>query len=258
MLPAAGTAPSLPPLFSLVAHDRLGSTSDEAKTLAAEGAAHGTLVWALEQTSGRGRLDRRWVSPRGNLYASIVLRPEAVPARTAEIGFVAALAVADTVGRFLRGTVRVALKWPNDVLAAGGKIAGILLEARSGTSGLVDWLVLGIGINVAAAPTGTPYPVTCLAGLAGPAPEVPAVLEQLGASLVSWLDCWQRHGFAPVRAAWLVRAQGLGDALEIRQGAEKLTGRFLDLDLDGALVLATATGTRRITAGDVHFPPSGG
>jgi BirA family biotin operon repressor/biotin-[acetyl-CoA-carboxylase] ligase len=250
-----GTLPALPSFFSLVAHDRVGSTSDEAKRLAEDGAAPGTLVWALEQTSGRGRLDRSWVSPRGNLFASIVLRPQAVPVQAAELGFVAALAVADTVRLFLPDAVTVALKWPNDVLAQGGKIAGILLEARSGLSGMVDWVVVGIGINIIAAPTGTLYPAACLGELAGTAPPVGAVLERLAGALASWLDIWEKVGFGPIRQAGLERAQGLGNPLEIRQGAETLTGRFLDLDLDGALILETPTGTRRITAGDVHFPP---
>jgi BirA family biotin operon repressor/biotin-[acetyl-CoA-carboxylase] ligase len=250
-----GTLPSLPSFFSLAAHDCLGSTSDEAKRLAEDGAAPGTLVWALEQTGGRGRLDRRWISPRGNLFASIVLRPAAAPARAAELGFVAALAVADTVRPFLPDTVTVALKWPNDVLAQGGKIAGILLEARSGLSGAVDWVVVGIGINVSAAPVGALYETSCLGALAGAAPSVGAVLERLAGAFVSRLESWEQDGFAPTRQAWLAQAQGLGGKLEIRQGGETLTGRFLDLDSDGALLLETPTGMRRVTAGDVHFPP---
>jgi len=254
MAEADGAALTLPSLFTLVAHDRLGSTSDEAKRLAAIGAAHGTLVWALEQTSGRGRLDRSWVSPRGNLFLSIILRPEAAPAQAAELGFVAAVAVAEAVADFLPDTVKVTLKWPNDVLADSAKFAGILLEARSAPTGLVDWVVLGIGINIVAAPTGTPYPATCLGNLMADAPGVGTVLERLARALAAWLGVWDNRGFAPIREAWLARARGLGDLLAIRQGGEELSGRFLDLDLDGALVLETPTGTRRITAGDVHFP----
>ena len=249
-----GRAPILPSAFTLVAHDTVGSTSDEAKTLAAAGAPTGTVVWALEQTGGRGRLDRSWSSPRGNLFSSFVLRPEAPPAEAAELGFVAALAVAEAVSRFVSQPDHVRLKWPNDVLVDGAKIAGILLEARSASSGLVDWVVLGIGINIAAAPEGTPYPATCIAHLAETPPPVGAVLEALASSLASWLDIWDRRGFPPIREAWLDRARGLGEALQIRQGEATLSGRFLDLDLDGALVLETETGVRRITAGDVHFP----
>lgn len=247
------SVPVLPPPFTLAVYDSLGSTSDEAKLLAADGAPHGRTVWALQQTGGRGRLDRNWVSPRGNLFVSIVLRPESPPAQAAELGFVAAVAVAETLDDFLAGAGRIALKWPNDVLVDGAKISGILLEARSGAIGLVDWVVLGIGINVAAAPDGTLYPATCL-GRFGTAPPLAQVLENLARHLAAWLARWETEGFTPVRAAWLARARGLGEALDIRHGAEAVSGRFLDLDLDGALILETATGTRRVTAGDVHFP----
>jgi BirA family transcriptional regulator, biotin operon repressor / biotin---[acetyl-CoA-carboxylase] ligase len=232
----------------------LGSTSDEAKALAAAGAPAGTIVWALEQTGGRGRLDRSWSSPRGNLFSSFVLRPEVAPAQAAELGFVASLAVAEAVSGFVLQPAPIRLKWPNDVLVDGAKIAGILLEARSASSGLVDWVVLGIGINIVAAPEGTPYPATCIARLTETPPLAGAVLEALAAALATWLDIWDRRGFPPIREAWLDRARGLGETLQIRQGEAILSGRFLDLDLDGALVLETATGVRRITAGDVHFP----
>ncbi|MEA2756696.1 MAG: BirA family transcriptional regulator [Aliidongia sp.] len=253
---AEETAPSLPPPFSLVAYDRLGSTSDEAKMLAANGAGHGTVVWALEQTGGRGRLDRSWISPRGNLFVSAILRPDAMPAQAAELSFVAALAVTEAVESFLPDTAKVTLKWPNDVLVDNGKLAGILLEARSGPAGLVDWVVLGIGVNIAEAPAGTSYPTVCLGGLSGAIPSVGAVLARLVQALASWLECWDRRGFAPIRAAWLDRAHGLGERLEIRHGGEPVIGRFLDLDLDGALLLETPSGVRRVTAGDVHFPPA--
>jgi len=232
----------------------LGSTSDEAKALAAAGAPAGTVVWALEQTGGRGRLDRSWSSPRGNLFSSFVLRPEVPPAQAAELGFVAALAVAEAVSGFVSQPAPIRLKWPNDVLVDGAKIAGILLEARSASSGLVDWVVLGIGINIVAAPEGTPYPATCIARLTETPPPVGAVLEALAATLATWLEIWDRRGFPPIREAWLDRARGLGETLQIRQGEATLSGRFLDLDLDGALVLETETDVRRITAGDVHFP----
>jgi BirA family biotin operon repressor/biotin-[acetyl-CoA-carboxylase] ligase len=253
MIETGGEVPTLPPPFRVVAYDRIGSTSDEAKRLAAAGATHGTLVWAREQTSGRGRLDRSWVSPRGNLFMSAVLRPDLPPVRAAELGFVAALAVADMVESFVPATGRVRLKWPNDVLADGAKLSGILLEAWSGPTGQVDWVVLGIGVNIAAAPTDTPYPATALHALGGAQPDTRAVLERLGITLAERLVLWESQGFAPIRRDWLARARGLGEALEIRQGGAPVIGRFLDLDLDGALVLETASGLRRITAGDVHF-----
>ena len=120
--------PVLPDGWTLVALASVGSTNDEAARLADTGVPEGTVVWSREQTGGRGRRGRHWASPPGNLYTSTILRPACAAPRAAELGFVAALAVADIVpvGRPVR------LKWPNDVLVDGGKIAGILLESAVG------------------------------------------------------------------------------------------------------------------------------
>ena len=123
-------------------HDKIGSTNDEARRLAQEGAPHGTVVHADEQTSGRGRMAHTWFSPPGNLYVSILLRTGQPAGRTAELSFLAALAVADTVEALLPRQTRAMLKWPNDVLVSGAKIAGILLEQVD------DATVIGIGLNV--------------------------------------------------------------------------------------------------------------
>ena len=135
--------------FDVRHYDSIGSTNDEALRLAREGAAHGTVVHADQQTAGRGRLSRRWLSPPGNLYLSDRAAPE--PARSAhvELGFVAALAVADAIDALLPRQVRTTLKWPNDVLVRDGKIAGILLEHAD------DALILGIGLNVLQAPVAS-------------------------------------------------------------------------------------------------------
>jgi BirA family transcriptional regulator, biotin operon repressor / biotin---[acetyl-CoA-carboxylase] ligase len=246
----------IPAPFTVRMHDRLGSTSDEAKALAMAGAPHGTVVVARQQTAGRGRLDRAWWSPPGNLYLSAILRPSVPGSRAAELGFLGALTVADTVEACLPAGPRVALKWPNDVLVNGAKIAGILPESEvSGENTL--WSVLGIGLNVAAAPETTLYPAISLAALLDPPVTVdqiiPVLLERLGA----WWDGWTRHGFGPVRAAWLQRAYRLGQRIEVRLGTGLAHGRFEGLDADGALLLATDTGWRRITTGEVAFgaPP---
>jgi len=246
--------------FRVLAYEELGSTNDEAKRLAAEGAPHGTLIWARRQNAGRGRLDRRWAGLPGNLFASFVLRPGVKASRAAELGFVASLAVADTVGIFLRSGCRVGLKWPNDVLAEGAKISGILLEAISGPSASIEAVVLGIGINVTAAPLDTPYPATALHTLIPDAPgfwrpDVEAVLERLTGALSERLKLWTGQGFPMVRHAWLAASiHEIGQTLEVTGPTGPISGRFLDLDSDGALILETGTGAVRVTAGDVHFP----
>ena len=241
-------------LFRIQHHARLTSTNDEAKRLAAAGAEHGTVVWADEQTAGRGRYARVWDSPTGNLMFSVLLRPAVAPDRAAELAFVTAVVAAECIAALLPGGARVGLKWPNDVRIDGDKVAGILLEADSGDNSL-HWVVLGTGINVAHAPTGLAYPATCLRAHrsdATPEQGLHLFLEHLA----RWLPRWEREGFAPVRAAWLARAEGLGSELTVTLGDREERGTFRDLDATGAMLLTTPEGTRRITAGDVAFAVS--
>jgi BirA family biotin operon repressor/biotin-[acetyl-CoA-carboxylase] ligase len=231
--------------FDVRHYASIGSTNDEALRLAREGAAHGTVVHADEQTVGRGRLSRRWLSPPGNLYLSIVLRPEVPVARSVEIGLVAALAVADAVQALLPLQVRATLKWPNDVLVRDGKIAGILLEQAD------DALILGIGLNVLQAPSGVSYQVSTIVGCGGLA-TVDGARDRLLTAMANWTGIWQQEGFAPIRAAWLARAHPIGTALRVRLADRLATGRFAGIDEDGALLLETENGRARIVAGDVQ------
>jgi BirA family biotin operon repressor/biotin-[acetyl-CoA-carboxylase] ligase len=247
------TYPSPP--FTLHTFARVDSTNDNAKTLAQKGAPHGTVVWAAEQTAGRGRFTRAWASPPGNLYMSVVLRPEVAPPRTAELGFIAALAVAETVETFLPPSTTAQLKWPNDVLVNGAKISGILLEGQFSGQGIA-WIVAGIGVNIVSMPDSPAYPTTSLAASGAAAVTVEAVLHVLLTRLGAWLDSWRGAGFEPVRAAWMRRAARLGDPISVRIGTAPLTGRFGGIDHDGALLLETTEGTRRITAGEVAFGPA--
>jgi BirA family biotin operon repressor/biotin-[acetyl-CoA-carboxylase] ligase len=237
------SAPVLPDGWTLVALDSVGSTNDEAARLAEAGAAEGTIVWAREQTGGRGRRGRHWASPAGNLYSSTVLRPDCLPPRATELGFVAALAVSDIVpsGREVR------VKWPNDVMVGGGKVAGILLESSIGQGGLVEHVVAGIGVNVAFAPQlpEMRYPGAALGG------SVEAALGNLAQALARRLAEWRRHGFETVRAAWLAKAGPLGADVDVRLGEELVRGRFAGLDREGALLLDTTAGPRKIVSGEL-------
>jgi BirA family biotin operon repressor/biotin-[acetyl-CoA-carboxylase] ligase len=240
-------------LFRVRHYAALGSTSDEARHLAGQSCPHGTVVWADEQTAGRGRFGRHWHSPRGNLAVSIVLRPAVPASRASELGFVAAVAVADCVAALLPGSAGVGLKWPNDVQLDGAKIAGILPEAHS-PDGMLAWVVLGIGLNLAHAPVEAPYPVTSLTAHGATVTPLRGV-QVLLARLAHWLSRWENDGFGPVRAAWLARALALGREVEVRVGDRQARGVFRDLDSDGAMILVTADGPRRITAGEVAFGP---
>lgn len=235
--------PVLPDGWTLVALDTVGSTNDEAARLADSGAPEGTVVWSREQTGGRGRRGRRWSSPVGNLYTSTILRPDCTAARAAEIGFVAALAVADMVpaGRETR------VKWPNDVLVDGGKVAGILLESAVGDGGRVLHVVAGIGVNVGFAPQlpDMRYPGAAVGG------TVETALGKLAAALARRVAEWRRSGFQVVRSEWLAQAGPLGAVVDVRLGEGLVRGGFAGLDHEGALLLDTADGRRRIVSGEL-------
>lgn len=251
----AARRPKLPPAYRLVTLDQVGSTNEEAARLAREGAEDGTLVWAREQTAGRGRQGRSWSSPRGNLYLSLVLRPDCRPMEAAQLGFVAALAVGDAIGSVAPPMLEITYKWPNDVLLNGRKVSGILLESGTRPDGALDWLVLGLGLNVKSFPQDTEFPATSLHFEAAPPSLTEAdVLEAFSRHFLTWVNRWLDDGFAPVRQSWLNHAHAKGEEIRVRLPRESLTGTFQDLDERGALVLALADGeTRVISAGDVFF-----
>ena len=230
--------------FDVRLHERIGSTNDEARRLALEGAPSGTVVCADEQTAGRGRQARSWFSPPGNLYMSVLLRLEVPTGRLTELAFVTALAVADTADTLLPRSVRASLKWPNDVLVNDAKIAGVLLEQVDNA------LVIGIGLNVLHAPERANYQVTTLARCGGLA-TVDGARTILLDRLAKQLDVWEQDGFPATRAAWLVRAHPVGAALRVTQDGRAVAGHFAGLDEDGALLLDTPDGRRRMVAGDV-------
>lgn len=235
---------------------RLGvvtSTNDEAKRLADEGAAEGTLVTAEVQTRGRGRRGASWSSPAGNLHMSVVLRPQCPAARAGQVGFVAALALAATFDRVLPAGADVRLKWPNDVLIGGRKAAGILLETSTVGGGAVAWLVVGIGVNVASAPDGAARPTVSLAA-AGASVSADALADRVASALLDGYGRWRLAGFGPVREAWLARAFGLGARADVNLDHERFEAHFVGLDDSGALIAELPGGARRaISAGEVFF-----
>jgi BirA family biotin operon repressor/biotin-[acetyl-CoA-carboxylase] ligase len=246
----SGALPSLPNFFSLIELESVGSTNDEARLRAEKGASAGTIVWAKQQVSGRGRRGRAWKSPAGNLYCSVVLRPEVSPAVAAQLSFVTALAIGEGLHGFLPAQAKLQYKWPNDVLIDGQKLSGILLESQVGEQGKLDWLLIGTGVNIASSPEDTDRPATNL-NRVGIELSVTDVLTAYIHALSTWLVRWETAGFEPVREAWLNRAIGLGEAIEVRLPNETLTGTFEALDTSGSLVLTTLQGRQLISAGEV-------
>ncbi|HET6159182.1 MAG TPA: biotin--[acetyl-CoA-carboxylase] ligase [Dongiaceae bacterium] len=235
--------------FRIEQVSEIDSTNEACRHRALAGEAAGLVIRADSQTAGRGRRGRSWNSPIGNLYASLLLRPDRPVAEAAALGFAAVTAMGDVAEALLPGGAEVRHKWPNDLLINGRKASGILLEAQP------EFLVVGIGVNIASHPAETPYPATDLVA-EGAAPISPqALLERVLTTFSPLYDRWEAEGFAALLPAWRRRAAGLGATIEVRLERETLSGIFKDLEPDGTLRLALADGTeRRIAAGDVYFP----
>jgi BirA family transcriptional regulator, biotin operon repressor / biotin---[acetyl-CoA-carboxylase] ligase len=234
--------------------DSVGSTNDEVRRLASEGALGPLWVRAKIQTQGRGRRGREWLSAPGNLFMTGLLTLDAEPSQAANLSFIAALAVAESIDAFVPPTL-VDLKWPNDVLIDGQKCSGILLESWTCPKGLQ--VAIGIGINVLSQPANIDQKITCLADHALPTGnqcEAATLFEYVLCSFHYWLALWREQGFEPIRQTWLTRARGRGQPIVARLPHETLEGIFLGLGLDGALEMQLSNGTtRQISAGDVFF-----
>ena len=220
-----------------------GSTNDDVAALSAAGAPEGLWLRAERQTGGRGRQGRDWHSPPGNLYASTLVRllDRDPPAPT--LALAAAVALHETVAAYAP-RCEVMIKWPNDLLVGGAKLAGILLERAE------DAVVVGFGVNLAHHPEGLDRPVTDIRVLTGSAPDPAVFIETLAECFARWLDHWHREGLARIRAAWLAAAHPVGTALSTEVG----DGLFDGLDEDGALRLRLADGRSRVIhAGDVFL-----
>ncbi len=233
----------------LFPHDAIGSTNEEALRLARAGERAPLWVSARQQTAGRGRRGRTWVSEPGNLYASLLLSNPSPPDRFPELSFVAALALHDAVTARIPGlSGRVALKWPNDLLIDRNKFAGILVEGEGAT------VVIGLGVNCVHHPAGTEYPATDLAA-AGVRATPDSVFASLSAAMLVRLMQWDRGaGFAAIRSDWIARAAGLGKPVRIKTADGELAGQFEGIDGSGRLVLRLPDGTMQaVAAGDVHI-----
>jgi BirA family biotin operon repressor/biotin-[acetyl-CoA-carboxylase] ligase len=231
--------------FDIRRLETTASTNDDARQAAALGAAAGTVIWALQQSAGRGRQGRTWSSPAGNLYCSVLLRPAGGITTYSQYSFLAALALSDVVRELLHEAT-VELKWPNDVLVGGKKISGILLESGEG------FLIVGMGLNVRHFPANALYPVTSLAAEGAELPPLEELLDRLLQALDERIDILNKSGFAAIRAAWLERARtGL---MQVRQADSEIQGHFAGLDEDGNLRLRLPDGAERlINTGDVFF-----
>lgn len=238
---------------ALHCHDVIGSTNDEALRLAKEGAAHGTVVIADRQTSGRGRRGRSWASPPGvSAYLSVILRPGLPPHRAPELVSVVAVAAAETLRN---AGVEARIKWPNDIEIGGRKVAGILTELSADAS-RINFVVVGLGLNVNATPADLPEELreiaTSLRIELGQEVSRPRVVASLLAHLESWLDVHAAGGFAPIRERYRELSATLGRRVRLIEPDKELEGVAEDVDEAGALLLRRDDGgAERILTGDV-------
>ena len=223
--------------------ERIDSTNAEARRLAEAGEQGPLWIWSDEQTGGRGRLGRTWVSEPGNLYTTCLFQTTAPVNAAAQISFVAAIAVHDLTSKLLPKS-HIVLKWPNDALIDGAKFCGLLVEVVNTNPTLI---ALGCGINLAHAPKGTLYPVTALGAQFTPE----TALEKFSQTLWSWMEIWdESRGFTAIREAWLERAAGVGQDVWI----DDKVGRFDGIASDGAMLVTFVNGTQKsIHAGEVRF-----
>ncbi len=240
-------------------YGEIGSTNDRAKELAEEGAEHGEVVLAEAQTAGRGRRGRSWASPpRKNVYLSVVLRPDLPPARAPELTLVASIAVCDALRQ---AGVAAGIKWPNDVLASGRKIAGVLTELAAEAE-RVHWVVVGIGVNVNARLEDLPEEIrgtatSVLIERGQPAPRALFAAACLTA-LEAWVDVHAEKGFGAIRDAWRERNVTLGREVVVAADGREIAGRAEDIDDGGALLVRGPRGVERVIAGDVKLVRPGG
>ncbi len=244
----------LPPFFTLSAFQSINSTNVEARRLAEMNEPEGQIVWALKQESGVGRRGRSWSSPEGNLYCSVLLRPNVSAVEGAKLSFLIAVALHDAIKPYVPKTCHMALKWPNDILLNSKKTAGILLESKSNSQNMLDWLIVGTGVNIAAFPSMTDgLQATSITDVGG-AVKTEDLLRGYCQQLHELYENWRLQGFEFVRQKWLQRAQGIGQAVTVKLTNETFNGIFQDLDTSGALVLTLPDGsTRLVTAGEVFF-----
>jgi len=237
--------------FRLECHEVLASTSTLLKQRADAGEAEGLAIQALRQSAGRGRQGRGWESPAGNLYISLLLRP-AVPLREApQWSFVAAVALAETLKPLLPEAAKLTLKWPNDLLLDGAKAAGILVETGVATNNALDWICIGMGVNIATKPSLPDRATACLAEFL-PDPPAPEVLAaRLLQNLAHWHDLRLAQGFAPIRDAWLRHAPAMGAPVSVKRDGALIEGSFAGLSPEGGLLLAKGREVQLILAGEV-------
>lgn len=225
------------------------STQDLVRVAAEGGEPEGFVVQALQQTGGRGRHGNVWASPMGNLYMSLLLRPDCAAGEAGQVAFIVALALSKAMDEFMNTDNHTkTLKWPNDILIDGKKVSGILLESEI-NDGHCDYLVVGIGVNILAYPEDR---IGLDAVKKKPVPIHP-FRDRVLAHLSDYMEGWRAHGFSPIREEWMKQAHGLDKPMTIRLPEVSYPGILKGIDEHGGLIAEIDGQIKRFTSGDVHF-----
>ena len=243
---------TIPAWISLIPLETVGSTNSYAATLAREKSPFGSCVWALQQTNGRGRYNRSWASPPGNLYCSLIL-PEINPDALAQLSFVTSLAITLALNPLLQSHLRCQTKWPNDVLVDKRKIAGILIESVPQR----PCCVLGVGVNVLTIPELN-KPWTALARLSSQKLTVSNVLERFLDAFDLWYHRWRLYGFSSIRPLWLKNTLLWKQTITLRLQTNHslLRGKFETIADNGDLGLRSFKGLQWIRLAEMILPCS--
>jgi len=248
------TIPNLLNDYHLLSFDALDSTNEEAKRIAKAGGGHGAVIWAKKQTEGKGRMGRAWVSNEGNLFVSVLLKPEKPLGEFAQLSFVAAVAVHESLCGMLSEAAELSCKWPNDIVLDGHKIAGILLESFKGGDEASSWVVVGVGVNVDSFPPKTEFPATCLTDAGVELVSAKIILSRFIHHFIECYNEWNAKGFAPIRKRWLELAWNIGKPITARLPDGEVKGVFEGIDANGSLIVMLDGGKKQhILAADI-FP----
>ncbi len=238
--------------WRLEVHDTLPSTSELCRARAEDGEAAGLAVMARRQEQGRGSFGRSWTSPAGNLYLSVLLRPTGSLSEGGLWSLLSAVALAEAVAAVLPDPTALRLKWPNDLMLNGAKLAGILLDSGATADGCFASLVIGVGVNIATKPKLPDRTPACLADIIAP-PTPDFMAGRLLDSLGRWIAVQATAGFAPIRAAWLSRGPEIGAGMRLLRGPAEITGTFAGLADDGSILIDTNGTTHPYAAGEIRI-----
>jgi BirA family biotin operon repressor/biotin-[acetyl-CoA-carboxylase] ligase len=231
--------------FTLHDYEVIGSTNDEALLLYEKGAPEGTVVRAFQQTAGRGRRGRSWVSLPGNLCFSFVLKPNCSLMEASQLSFVMAVAMGEVISPLLPSPNMLTYKWPNDLLLDNKKVAGILIQTESNSASNLEVCIVGVGINIQSVPDNLTYPVTGLSQHSSEDIDVNQLLSTLLKSIDMYYTIWQQQGFEPIRKLWLQRAHSLQQEMTIKIGEISINGIFMGINSLGVLLFKQSDGSIR-------------